>query len=327
MEKCMKDFARPTVVVSECLGFAPVRYNSRVIPDAFVSSLGKYVDYVTVCPEVGIGLGVPRKPVRIVSWKGGDRRLIQPETGLDFTQDMLDFSERFLSSLGEVDGFIMKRGSPSSGIKEVKIYPSTEKVAAIARGAGLFGGQVLLRFPELAVEDEGRLTNFNIRETFLTRVFAHAALRRVLKTVRMKDLVDFHASNKLLLMAYSQKELRILGRLVANPENREPQKLASDYERHFNLALASTPRRTSNINVLMHSLGYFKRELGVKEKSHFLDMLDLYRKGTVPLVAPSMLLKSWAFKYESDYLLSQSFFRPFPEGLVSERDSGKKIEP
>ncbi len=320
----MRDFERPIIVVSKCLGFEPVRWDGQIISDPFVRKLEQYVDFMPVCPEMEIGLGVPRKPVRVVEG-GGVRRLIQLETERDLTNRMSRFARSFLSSLEEVDGFILKSRSPSSGIKDVKIYPSTGKVAASGRGAGFFGGAAIEMFPALAIEDEGRFKDFEIREMFLTRVFAHAELRRVTRSNNMKELVAFHSSNKLLLMAYNQKEMRILGRIVANPGRVKFGKLASQYEEHFNLALGKKPRKGSTTNVLMHALGYFKERLTPTEKSHFLDLLGKYREGRLPLVAILTLVGSWALKYEVSYILSQTLFEPFPEDLVSMRDSGKSV--
>lgn len=322
----MNNKIRPIIVVSKCLGFEPVRYNSQIIPDAFVTHLGEYVDYLPVCPEVEIGLGVPRKPVRIVESKDTGRRLIQLETGRDLTQEIKMFCDDYLSSLSEVDGFIMKNGSPSSGIKDVKIYPSMEKVNATSRGAGFFGGEIIARFSPMAIEDTGRLTNFDIRAAFLTRIFAHATLRQVFKSSTMSSIVNFHSCNKYLLMSYNQKETKHLGSIVANHKRLDLKELGAEYEKHFNLALASTSRRSSNVNVLMHLMGYFKKYLGSGEKGHFLDLLDYYREGKIPLVAVTTLIKSWALKHKNEYLLNQSYLQPFPENLIDVRDSGKMVE-
>jgi uncharacterized protein YbgA (DUF1722 family)/uncharacterized protein YbbK (DUF523 family) len=318
-----EEFIKPIVVISKCLEFEAVRWDGQIIPDAFVHKLTPFVDFIPVCPEVEIGLRVPRKPVRVVL-VDGKRRLIQSEIGIDITEKMVQFAESFLNSIKEVDGFLLKNRSPSSGIKDVKIYPGMGKVASIGKGAGFFGGTVVDKFTPLAIEDEGRLTNFNIRETFLTKIFAHARLREVLKSGTMRELIDFQARNKYLLMAYNQSELRILGRIVANPEKRKWRETATDYEKHFNLALAKMARRTSIINVLMHVLGYFSQSLSAKEKVYFLDILDKYRKESLPLSALQAVLRSWITKYEIEYLENQTFFNPYPESLVDLRNSGKE---
>ena len=146
----MREFLKPVVIVSKCITFEPVRWNGQIIASEFVENLKPYVSFVPVCPEVEIGLGVPRDPIRIVL-VNGERRLLQPATGLDFTEKMKSFSESFLNSLNAVDGFILKSGSPSSGFKNVKVYPSIEKVSSVAKSSGFFGGAVIQRFPNLAI--------------------------------------------------------------------------------------------------------------------------------------------------------------------------------
>jgi uncharacterized protein YbbK (DUF523 family) len=151
----LRVFPKPVVVVSRCITFEPVRWDGRIIASEFVEKLKPYVRFVPVCPEVEIGLGVPRSPISIVL-VNGERRLLQPSTGLDFTEKMNSFAESFLNSMGEVDGFILKSGSPSSGFKNVKIYPKMEKSASIAKGPGFFGKAVLEKFSYSAIEDERR---------------------------------------------------------------------------------------------------------------------------------------------------------------------------
>lgn len=211
----MRKFAKPVVVVSRCLEFDAVRYDGSRIRDEFVRALKPHVTFIPVCPEVEVGLGVPREPVRIVEARG-KRRLVQPATGLDVTEKMQRFAAAFLDGLDAVDGFILKSRSPTSGIKDVKIYPGTAKTAPSAKGAGFFGGAVLARFGHLAVDDEGRLKNLRLREHFLTKLFTLAAFREMKGSGAPRDLVQFHAENKLLLMAYNQTRMRALGRVVAD---------------------------------------------------------------------------------------------------------------
>jgi uncharacterized protein YbbK (DUF523 family) len=170
--------ARPVVVVSQCLGFAPVRYDGLVLEDQFVRALGNHVQIVQVCPEVGIGLGVPRDPIRILQQRG-QRRLLQPSTGRDLTAAMREFAESFLDRAGPVDGFILKSRSPSCGIKDVKIFDAVADAPAMGKDAGFFAAAVLRRWPHAAIEDERRLANPRLRRHFLVRLFAAARLRAV----------------------------------------------------------------------------------------------------------------------------------------------------
>jgi uncharacterized protein YbgA (DUF1722 family)/uncharacterized protein YbbK (DUF523 family) len=318
----MSKFTRPQVIVSKCLGFDACRWNGMTIPDLFIKKLEPFVEFKTVCPEVEIGLGVPRNPIRVVK-KGNSLRLMQPATGRDLTDSMISFSDGFLSSITDVDGFILKGRSPSCGIKEVKFYPSMEKSMAVDKGSGFFGGAILEKFPDVAIEEEGRLSNFRIREHFLTRIFCIAQWRRVEKSTSISELVSFHTDNKLLLMAYSQKELRILGKIVANHDKKPIKDVIADYGHHFKQAIAKISRNTSNINVIMHALGYFSEELIKNEKRHFIGILEKYRQGAVPLSSPLSILQSWISRFDQKYLARQTYFEPYPGELCEITDSGK----
>jgi len=318
----VRSFSKPNVVISKCLGFARCRWNGAVIPDDFVEILKPHVTYLPVCPEVEIGLGVPRYPIRIVA-AGQGPQLIQPSTGKDVTQKMRRFTDTFLGSLADIDGFLLKYRSPSCGMKGVKIYAGPEKGAASTPGPGFFGGPVVERFSPLAIEDEGRLRNFRLREHFLTKLFLMANFRKVQGAGTMRALVQFQAHNKLLLMAYNQKELKTLGRLVANPERRPPAEVFEQYAAHLARALIRPPRYVSNINVLMHALGFFSKELSTREKAFFLDALERYRNEKVPLSVPLNLARAWVVRFDQEYLARQTFFLPYPEALMEITDSGK----
>ncbi|MCA9404858.1 MAG: DUF523 and DUF1722 domain-containing protein, partial [Candidatus Omnitrophica bacterium] len=253
---------------------------------------------------------------------GDDLRLYQSTTRLDLTARMNRFSRQFLGGLEEVDGFILKFGSPSCALKDAKMYIDELNPIATGKGPGMFAAAVLERFPGLAVEDEGRLSNFRLREHFLTKVFMLADFRRVKQLGRMHGLVDFHARHKLMLMAYSQKHLRLMGRLVAGADGARMPNVREEYQTHLFEAFARCARYTSHINVLMHALGYFKKEATAREKAHFLGLLDKFRAERLPLSAILAVLHSWSLKYNKEYLLGQTYFEPYPEELIEISDSG-----
>ncbi len=319
----MPDYVKPVVVVSKCLGFEACRWNGEIVRDEFVGLLDSFVQFIPVCPELEIGLGVPRDPIHIEAGKEG-RRLIQPATGRDVTESMLSFSKTFLDSLPEVDGFLLKARSPSCGIGDVKVFPyGGGESGAVDKGPGLFGEEVQRRFPLLPAESEGRLRNFRLREHFLVRIFTNARFREAAKKRTMEALVDFHSRHKFLLMSYNQSELKAMGRLVANPERRPQKELFRLYGEHLRKALARPPRYASNINVLMHSMGYFSDRLTPGEKAHFLEALRRYREKRIPLSAPVEIVNSWINRFGEKYLAEQTYFRPYPEELVMISDSGK----
>jgi uncharacterized protein YbgA (DUF1722 family)/uncharacterized protein YbbK (DUF523 family) len=325
----MREFARPRIVSSKCLEFEACRYNGARITSDEVRQLFPHADFIPVCPEVEIGLGIPRSPIRILGPE--DRRLVQPETGRDLTSDMNRFLDRFLKPLKTVgpdgiDGFILKYRSPSCGLKNVKVFAGADSKTPAGKDAGFFGAAVQERFPGLAVEDEGRLKDYRIREAFLTRLFTLSSFRKTQAIGRMKDLVRFQSENKLLLMAHAEKHMRALGRMVANPDKRPVDEVMAAYRDGLEKAMASPPRPTSCINVLMHSMGYFKKQLSSQEKSFFLASLEDYRAKRVPLSVPVGIMRSYIVRFAEAYLGSQTFFEPYPPDLVSVTDSGKGRE-
>jgi uncharacterized protein YbgA (DUF1722 family)/uncharacterized protein YbbK (DUF523 family) len=317
----MRDFAKPIIYVSKCLGFDNCRYNGLTISSEFTETAKGRVKFAVVCPEVEIGLGVPRYPIRLVS-RDGELRLLQSVTSEDVTERMRAYIDALFSGFTVADGFILKSRSPSCGISGVKVYPGLGRVQALGKTAGFFGGAVINRLPRIAVEDEGRITNFRIREHFLTRVFALAQFRGTKESLEMKGLVEFHSRHKFLLMSYNQREMRSLGRTVANHERLPPREVFRLYEERLYKALANPPRFTSNINVLLHALGYFSKVISPAEKRFLLDSLEQYREGSVPLSVPLNLLRSYAVRFEEEYLKNQAYFEPYPNELVEITDSG-----
>jgi uncharacterized protein YbbK (DUF523 family)/uncharacterized protein YbgA (DUF1722 family) len=303
---------RPVVVISKCIEFDKCRYNGSMVISHAVDHLKKHVKFITVCPEQEIGLKTPRSTLRIVKIKG-KKRLYQPATKKDFTKKMQDFTRKYLSKL-DVDGFILKYRSPSCGPKHVKVYNGLGKNAKITNGNGFFGGEALKKYNGLAIEDEGRLRNFTIREHFLIKLFTLARFRQAKKSV--KKLKEFHDTHRLLLMANSQARLRTLDKLAEKGN----LKL---YETELKKALENTPRFTSIINVLYNAFGEVSHGLSAKEKKFFLKTVEEYRNGKTPLSTAIHLLKTHAIRFNKKHLLDQAFLEPYPPKLVEITDSGK----
>jgi uncharacterized protein YbgA (DUF1722 family)/uncharacterized protein YbbK (DUF523 family) len=318
------DYPRPLLVVSKCLGFDHCRYNGATIEDRFVEKLGDFVDFQPVCPEVEIGLGIPRDPIRIVV-DNGKRYLFQPATEQEFSRQMVDFTDRYLSGLRGIDGFLLKNRSPSCGPGDVKSYRGFHKTASTFMGSGFFGGEVVARFRGKPIVDEGRLKNFTIRENFLMRVFTIARYRKLRTEPSIRGLVDFHTRNKFMLMAFSQTRMRELGRIVANHRDfgKSPEAVIERYGEGLEALLDRFPRFTSIINVLMHMFGGFKEALKPEEKRFFLNSIEEYRDERIPLSVLLHMLEAWAVGHDNRYLLEQTFLRPYPRELVEITDSGK----
>jgi uncharacterized protein YbbK (DUF523 family)/uncharacterized protein YbgA (DUF1722 family) len=315
---------KPVVCVSRCLGFQCCRYNGGIINDSLISKLKNHVDIVTVCPEVEIGLPIPRESLRIVK-SGTENTLIQPKTGLDLTIEMDKFSNNFLKSLKDIDGFILKSRSPSCGIKDVKIYSSPEKGASTQKGVGIFAGAVMDKFSGIPIEDEGRLSNYSIRENFLTKLFTYHYFKIVKSKKSKEELEKFHLTNKLLFMAYNQKELKVLDRIVRNDVNNNLEIVLQDYEEHLKLVFSRNARYTSNITVIIHSMKLFTDKITEAEKNFILDSLEKYKNGKLPLSVPIYIVKSYGVRFNLQELLDQRYFSPYPEDLVELRDSGKSL--
>ncbi|WHY72315.1 YbgA family protein [Fictibacillus enclensis] len=318
----MGAFAKPRLVVSRCLEFDNCRYNGDVIHHPTIRKLMKYVDFLTVCPEVEIGLGTPRETIRIVR-QDGEQRLVQPKTERDVTVDIERFSNAYLQSLEHIDGFILKSRSPSCGLKEVKLYASTEKGPAVGSSSGLFGGKVLKKFGHLAVEDEGRLNNFLIRERFFTKIFLLAAYRELKKEGSLERLHDFHENNRYLFLAYSRPTLKLLTRILKNKDRHAQDELFSLYEKGLQRLFLRTARYDSSLNAAREMVKTFEVQLNEREKSHFLEMTEKVEEKKEPFSSVLAMLKSWAYRFENEELLRQSWFQPYPEDLLEISDSGK----
>lgn len=311
----MKSFIKPRIVISKCIEFESCRYNGQIIRSEIINTLKPHVEFLPICAEVEIGLGVPRDPIRIIE-KHAKKFLVQPTTSRDVTTEMLSFTQRFLSLIQGIEGFLLKSQSPSCGTRDVKIYPAVLHSAPVRREAGFFGEQVLQRFPQLAIEDEMRLQNPIIRQHYFTKIFTLAAFRSVKDTTSLQRLLKFHTENKFLLMGYSQKELRILGNILANQDKQSLLKVLSEYEQHLYLAFLKAPRYSSQINVLNHAFGYVSQELTAAEKRFYADLIEKYRKDQVPLSVPINLVRSWVIRFQQPYLIPQTFFEPYPDQLL-----------
>ena len=321
--------ARPRIMISRCLGLDSCRYNGGTVSFDFVGRLEEFVELLDVCPEVELGLGVPRDPLRLVKAKDAKGlSLMQSETGNDLTDDMLELARKAVERSDPLDGILLKSRSPSCGImKQVKVYPSLGKVGPQGAAAGLFGGTLTDLRPEVPNITEGRFRNHRLRESFLTAAWTRAAFRRAAERCNSRGssgpLMDFHAGCKMLLMSRSREAQRRMGSLLGSRGGGPLQPLLRDYGAELAGALSRPPRRPAAVDVLLHALGYFKKGLQSSEKAFFLDTVEEYRSGRVPLSACTSVVLSWAVRFGEDYLLRQRFFEPYPPGLRVLSDSGK----
>lgn len=299
--------------ISTCLLGRKVRYDGGHRLDRFLTdTLGQYVEYVPVCPEVECGFGIPREAFRLVG-NPESPRLVTSRTHQDYTERMMQWAKRRVIELEreELCGFIFKGNSPSSGMERVKVYG--EKGMPVKKGQGIFAHIFMEHFPLIPVEDEGRLHDPRLRENFVERIFALRRWREALsKKGTMADLVEFHTQHKLLILSHSEKHHRTMGKLVAAGKEMPIKELYARYEALLMeaLRLKTTPKKNSN--VLMHMMGYFKKQLTSDEKEELLEIIHQYRDGYIPLIVPTTLINHYVRKYSQPYLSKQTYLQPHP---------------
>lgn len=303
--------------VSSCLLGQEVRFDSGHKRDRFVTDdLGRYVTFVPVCPEVGIGMSIPREAIRLVR-DGADIRLRGTRSEADHTDAMLAYAATQAEDLAArgICGYVFKKGSPSCGLFRVKVY--AENGMPSHDGRGLYARVLAERLPGLPMEEEGRLFDAPLRENFVTRLFAYHRLKRLFSGAwTVGDLVAFHSAEKMLLLAHHPQTYQDLGRLVAGAKGRDRAEVAGEYRAAFLAGLEhlATPQRTTN--VLQHMAGYFKDTLDADEKAELAGLIADYHGELVPLIAPITLLRHYVRKYKADYLATQTFLAPHPKELM-----------
>ena len=310
-------FVKPKVVVSRCIGFENCRYNGQIISSDEVKEMRDHVDFITVCPESEIGLGVPRDPVRLIS-DVEEKRLVQPNTGKDFTKEMLDYSEDFLTKNSDVDGFILKSKSPSCGLKETRIYTGIDDHSTRGKGAGFFGNEVLKRHPRKAIETEGRLRNYQIREHFLTKIYAFADFREQKRSQDLERLKKYHDHNRLLFKSYDEELYNKMDEVLK--QNDEVFELYDRYEALLYELFNQAPQCESKIQIMDELFQVFKDMIDKDEIDFFKESLEDYSKGNTSLNVPLSILYTWLLRFKDSNLKDQSFFFPYPRDLVRLED-------
>jgi len=308
--------AKPRLGISACLLGEKVRYDGQHKLDHFLCDmLGQFVAWHPVCPEVGCGLPVPRESMHLEGTPAAPR-LVTTRTRRDLTGQMQAWIDGILPELAAADlrGFVFKSKSPSSGMRDIKIY--TAEGMPSAKGAGIFAKAFMARFPLLPVEDEGRLNDPRLRENFIERVFVYDRWRRYeADDGSLAGLVDFHTRHKLLVMSHSPAAVSELGRIVAGAKRRDHATLRGEYLARLMPALSLQATIRKHTNVLHHIMGYFKRELAADEKAELLEVIAAYHDDQIPLVVPVTLLRHHVRKHGQPYLRDQVYLSPCPAEL------------
>jgi len=302
--------------ISTCLLGENVRYDGGHARDPFITeTLGRYVEFVPVCPEVECGFDIPREAFRLIG-DPDSPRFITTKTGKDFTARMNSWARERVRQLEREDlcGFIFKSRSPSSGMERVKVY--SDKGMPVKKGVGMFARAFMDHFPLIPVEEDGRLHDPVLRGNFIERIFTLKRWRELLERKQtVGNLVEFHTQNKLLIFSHSEKHYRLMGKLVAEGKQLPVRELYSQYEKILMEALKLKATVRKNTNVLMHAMGYFKKQLTADEKQELLEVIDQYRSTNVPLIVPMTLINHYIRKYDQPYLKKQLYFNPHPKAL------------
>ncbi|MGD9728723.1 MAG: YbgA family protein [Nitrospiraceae bacterium] len=302
--------------ISRCLLGDKVRYDGGHKRDGFLTDLlGRYVEWVPVCPEVEAGMGIPREPIHLV----GNPRDPRLETirGADVTGIMTTFSERRLHDLEalELSGFVFKKGSPSCGIERVRVL-NRQGMPGV-NGVGLFARAFIEHFPLIPVEEEGRLCDPVLRENFIERLFSYHRWRTMSHgSVTRQTIVQFHTIHKYALLAHSRQHYQTLGRLVARAQRFRPTDLFERYGVLFMDALKIKATIRKHVNVLNHIVGHFKQKLAPAERRELDGVIGDYHGGLVPLVVPLTLVKHYVTLHDIHYLRDQVYLNPHPKELM-----------
>jgi uncharacterized protein YbgA (DUF1722 family)/uncharacterized protein YbbK (DUF523 family) len=309
---------KPRIGISACLLGQEVRFDGGHKRDQFLTEiLGPQVEWVSVCPEVEMGLGTPRETLRLIRI-GGITRMVTTRTAVDYTDGMTAWARRRLDALVKEDlsGYVLKSNSPSCGMERVKVYDEGRS-APVRNGRGIFAEALLARLPLLPVEEEGRLSDPRLRENFIERLFGYSRLKGLFSPRwTVGALVAFHTAHKMSLLAHSTSAYQEMGRLVAQAGTLPRHELRKEYETQFmrTLAIPATARR--HTNVLMHMAGHLKTRIDSASRQELAACIDDYRRGLVPLVVPITLIRHHVRLHEVTYLQGQVYFDPHPRELM-----------
>ena len=306
------------VGISSCLLGQLVRYDGGHKRDRYITdTLGEFFQWVPVCPEVEFGMGTPREPIRLVRGEDDTLHLVSINSHRDLTAGMQRFAKRRAAAIAKesLSGYLFKKDSPSCGVERVKVYPHA-KGSARREGRGLFAAAVADAYPNLPIEDEGRLCDARLRENWIQRVFAYHALQMLWQPRwTIGDLVAFHTRYKLVIMSHDEPAYRVLGRLVAHAKQSPRSELRTTYESQFMAALKKTATRRKNTNVLEHMCGFLKKQLDAASRRELATHVEDYRTDLVPLVVPLTLIRHYVRLYDVEYLADQAYLNPHPKAL------------
>ena len=308
--------SRPKIAISACLLGHEVRYNGGHKASTLCRvALARHFDFAPICPEVAIGLGTPREPIRLVGDPAAPRAVGTVDRERDVTQALADYGQAMASSHNDIAGYIFMQQSPSCGVERVKVYQANG-MPAEKSGRGIYANAFCSARPDLPAEEDGRLNDPVLRENFITRVYAYARWQTLLKAgLTRHAIISFHASYKYQLMANHPQQYRELWRMLGNMGKQDANLIGPQYFSQLMQALKKTATRRTHTNVLKHLSGYLRPALSADERSEIHQVIHQYREGIVPLVVPMTLLKHHFRRNPQPYIALQAYMQPHPEDL------------
>ena len=307
---------KPKIAISACLLGAEVRFNGGHKESRLCSqALSEHFDFVPLCPEVAIGLGIPRQPIRLVGDSAKPQAVGSVDSTLDVTHALHDYGASMAATHTDICGYIFMQKSPSCGLERVKVYQDGSRPAELS-GRGIYANAFCAAHPDLPAEEDGRLNDPVLRENFLTRVYAYSAWQDLLKAgLTRRSLTEFHARYKYLLMAHHPVQYKTLGNLLGSLGKNPPQAIAAQYFSELMKALKKCATRRTHTNVLQHISGYLKQSISREDKQEMQQLIGQYLHGVVPLVVPLTLLKHHFRLHPDPYIARQVYLQPHPENL------------
>ena len=303
------------VGISSCLLGERVRYDGGHKAHSYImKTLGDYFEFRQFCPELAIGLGIPRKPIRLVRMDGGEVRCQGiNDDSIDVTEELQACAREQLGWVQELCGYIFKKDSPSCGMERVKVWG---KGMPVRDGAGLYAATLAREVPYLPLEEEGRLGDSGLRENFIQRVFTlHRWRLMIAQGLTVKALMAFHANHKLIVMGHDQQAYRDLGRLIAGTNRENLEENSEQYLLQLMLALKKVATRGNHVNVLQHVQGYLKKHLDGDDKQELVEAIQAYKVGQLPLIVPITLLNHHFRKHPDPYIADSWYMHPYPQEL------------
>ncbi|AMB81031.1 DUF1722 domain-containing protein [Pseudomonas sp. PAMC 29040] len=307
---------KPKIAISACLLGAEVRFNGGHKASQLCSqALSEYFEFVPLCPEVAIGLGIPRQPIRLIGDPAQPQAVGSVDSAMDVTRPLHDYAVAMAAAHTDICGYIFMQKSPSCGLERVKVYQDGGRPAEL-RGRGIYAQAFCAAHPDLPVEEEGRLNDPVLRENFLTRVYAYSAWQQLLEDgITRRSLTEFHARYKYQLMAHHPEQYKTLGNMLGSLGKGDPREIAPQYFSELMKALKKCATRRTHTNVLQHISGYLKQSLSREDKQEMQYLIGQYLHGIVPLVVPLTLLKHHFRQHPDPYISRQVYLQPHPENL------------